>query len=262
MTAPPRRAHGRPSGTAAGAVPRARTGLAVLAGAANANFLLAPLLGTRVDLAAGVISELSVPGQPGAVWFRLGDGSAGLLCSLLALPVALGWYRSRHDRSRRDRSRHGRSRREGFGALCLGVFGVSTLLSAIVPLACAPSLGPCPASAAPAELVHDAVSVVGTLAAVVGVAALAHRARGWWLWPAVVLTALVTAGTGAYEVVTFLQGGGGAGGAAQRLQVVAVSCWVVLEVAHREPDRGPGRGRARGRVRGRARGRARGPAQG
>lgn len=200
---------------------RPRTALAVLAAVANANFLLAPLLGARVDLATGVISELSVPGQPGAAFFRLGDGTAGLLCALLALPVWRGGLR--HER---------------FRALCLAAFGLSTLVSAIVPLACAPSLGTCPASSGGAELVHDGVSVVGTLAAVLGVLELARRGRGRLLRPLAVLAALVSAGAGLYEVVTFLQGGNGGGGDSQRYQVLAVSLWVVLEVVSQGRERG------------------------
>ena len=206
---------------------RARTALAVLAGAANANFLLAPFVGARIDLSTGVISELSVPGEPGSFWFRLGDGSAGLLCAVLALPV---W---------RSRLRHAR-----FRAVCLAAFGVTTLVSAIVPLTCAPSLGVCPASSAGAELVHDGVSVVGTLGAVLGVLELAWRARGWPLKSLAVLSAAVSAGAGIYEVVTFLQGGNGGGGNSQRYQVLAVSLWVVLEVVSQSREGGTSRGGA------------------
>jgi Protein of unknown function (DUF998) len=205
---------------------RARLALAALAAVANANFLLAPLVGARVDLATGVISELSVPGQPGAVWFRLGDGTAGLLCAVLALPP------------RREAAPRAR-----FRALCLAAFGLTTLVSALVPLSCAPSLGPCPPSAAGAELVHDGVSVVGTLAAVLGGLELARRARGRVLRPLAVLAALGSVGTGAYEVVTFLLGGNGGGGSAQRVQVLAVSLWVVLEVVSRGREPGARTGR-------------------
>lgn len=204
---------------------RARIALAVLAGVANANFLLAPLVGARIDLSTGVISELSVPGEPGSLWFRFGDGTAGLLCALLALPL---W---------RSGLRHAR-----FRSLCLAAFGLTTLVSALVPLTCAPSLGVCPASSAGAELVHDGVSVIGTLGAVLGVLELAWRARGWALKPLAVLSALVSGGAGVYEVVTFLQGGNGGGGDSQRYQVLAVSLWVVLEVVSQWRERGTSRG--------------------
>ncbi|MBB2900691.1 hypothetical protein FHR75_001479 [Kineococcus radiotolerans] len=204
---------------------RTRVALATAAALANANFLLAPLVGARVDLATGVISELSVAGQPGAAWFRLGDGAAGVLCALLALPPA------------REAVRRAR-----FRALCLGVFGLTTLVSALVPLTCVPSLGPCPAPGG-ADVVHDAVSVLGTLAAVLGALALLRHARGG-LRPLAALAALGSAGTGAYQVVTFLQGGDGGGGAAQRLQVLAVSLWVVLEVVSRRERAQRGRYRA------------------
>lgn len=184
--------------------------VAALAGITNANFLLAPLVGARIDLSTGVISELSVPGEPGALWFRLGDGSAGLLSVLLAV----------------------RLRRRRFSALCLAVFGVGTFVSALVPLSCAPSLGTCPASAAGPALVHDGVSVVATAAAVAGGLELAWRARGAFRWPAIAAAA-VSAGCGVLGVVSFLQGGGGGGGASQRWQVLAVSAWVVLEAVAR-----------------------------
>lgn len=180
---------------------------AVVAAVANANFLLAGAVGARVDLEVGVISELSVPGQPGALWFRLGDGLAGLLTLLLALPF----------------------RRERVRALALAAFGLCTLVSAVVPLTCAPSLTTCPASSEAAELVHDGVSVVGTAGAVVGVLLLVLAARRTrWAVP-VVLVALANLGCGLYEVVTFFQGGNGGGGDAQRVQVLAVSAWIVLE---------------------------------
>lgn len=188
---------------------------AVVAGLANANFLLVGAVGARVDLAVGVISELSVPGQPGALWFRLGDGLTGVLCTLLALPF----------------------RRERLRALALAAFGLGTLVSALVPLTCAPSLQTCSASSEVAELVHDGVSVVGTAGAVVGVLLLARAARGTVLHVPAVLAAVANLGCGAYEVVTFFQGGNGGGGDAQRVQVLAVSAWVVLE-----PLVGPGRG--------------------
>lgn len=184
---------------------------AVVAAVANANFLLAPAVGARIDLAVGVISELSVPSEPGSVWFRLGDGTAGVLAA--ALGVVL-W---------RSGSRHAR-----FRAVCLLAFGLGTLVSAVVPVTCAPSLGPCPPSSDTAELVHDGVSVLATTGAVLGGAELAWRVRGV-LQALAVLTALVSAGCGLYEVVTFFQGGNGGGGNSQRWQVLSVSAWLVLE---------------------------------
>ncbi|PRY15925.1 DUF998 domain-containing protein [Kineococcus rhizosphaerae] len=186
--------------------------VAVVAALANANFLLAPFVGARVDLAVGVISELSVPTEPGSIWFRLGDGSAGLLTALLALPL---W---------RSGPRHAR-----FRAVCLAVFGLGTFVSALVPVTCAPSLGPCPASSVGAELVHDGVSVLGTAAAVLAGAELVWRTSGV-LRALALLVALVSTGCGLYEVVTFFQGGNGGGGDSQRWQVLAVSSWIVLEV--------------------------------
>ncbi|WP_432541647.1 DUF998 domain-containing protein [Kineococcus sp. SYSU DK002] len=186
--------------------------LAAVAALTNANFLLAPLTGSRVDLGTGVISELSVPSQPGSAWFRLGDGTAGVLGVALAV---LAW------RAVAPRAR--------FRAVCLAAFGAATLASALVPLTCAPSLGPCPASASGAAAVHDGVSVVATTAAVLGGVELAVRARGW-LRPPAVAVAAVALGCGLYEAVTFALGGTGGGGAAQRWQVLAVSAWLVLEV--------------------------------
>ncbi|WP_432510281.1 DUF998 domain-containing protein [Kineococcus sp. SYSU DK001] len=186
--------------------------LAVVAALANANFLLVPLVGSHVDLDVGVISELSVPSQPGSVWFRLGDGTAGVLGVVLAVPA----WRAVAPRAR-------------FRAVCLAAFGAATLVSALVPLTCAPSLGPCPASAAGAASVHDGVSVLATTGAVLGSVELAARARRWLRLPAVAVAAAAL-GCGLYETVTFAAGGNGGGGAAQRWQVLAVSGWLVLEV--------------------------------
>lgn len=198
-------------------VKKVLAGIAGVAGLANANFLLAPFVGARIDLTKGVISELSVPGEPGAVWFRLGDGGAGVLSVVLAVLL----------------------RRRRFSAVCLAVFGVGTFISALVPLTCAPSLGVCPASAAGPELVHDGVSVVATAAAVAGSLELAWRARGPWRWPAIAAAA-VSAGCGALGVLSFATGGGGGGGASQRWQVLAVSAWIVLEtLARRGTSRTP-----------------------
>lgn len=188
--------------------------VAVVAALANVNFLLAGPLGAHVDLGVGVISELSVSGQPGAGWFRIGDGLAGLLCVLLALPV----------------------RRERWRACALAGFGAGTFVSALVPLTCAASLTSCPPSSLGAEIVHDGVSVLGTVGAVVGVFGLVRRTRGAGRLAAGAV-ALGVVGTGAWEVVTFLAGGNGAGGAAQRVQVVAVSAWVLLEAVSGGRDR-------------------------
>jgi hypothetical protein len=188
---------------------------AVVAAVANANFLLAPAVGARIDLAVGVISELSVPSEPGSVWFRLGDGTSGVLAAALGVVLwrAAGRWGFRHAR---------------FRSLCLLAFGLGTLVSAVVPVTCAPSLGPCPPSSDTAELVHDGVSVLATTGAVLGGGELAWRARGL-LRVLAVLTALVSAGCGIYEVVTFFQGGNGGGGNSQRWQVLSVSAWLVLE---------------------------------
>ncbi|MEZ0492577.1 DUF998 domain-containing protein [Kineococcus sp. TBRC 1896] len=195
--------------------------LAVLAAVANANFLLEPVVGGRVDLAVGVVSELSVPSEPGSVWFRLGDGTSGLLGAVLGVLLwrGAGARGARHVR---------------FRALCLLAFGVGTFVSALVPITCAPSLGPCPPSSETAELVHDGVSVLATTGAVLGAGELAWRARGV-LKVLAVPTALVSAGCGLYEVVTFSQGGNGGGGDSQRWQVLAVSAWLVLEALSWRP---------------------------
>lgn len=200
----------------------------MVAGVANSNFLLAGVVGSRVDLAVGVISELSVAGQPGAGSFRLGDGLAGALTTLLGVALL------------RERVGSGGPRDPGTGqvhrglrAACLLAFGVGTLVSALVPLTCAPSLGPCPASSAGPELVHDGISVLATTGAVVGGLELVWRLRrrlGTPLGVLAIVSILGSAGAGLVQVVSFLGGGSGGGGTSQRLQVLAVSLWILLEV--------------------------------
>ena len=223
-------------GARRGAVPRVRgrgwLAVAVVAALADANFLLAGAVGSRLDLSVAVISELSAPGQPWAWLFRLGDGTAGVAAALLALPLLRGWG-------------PGRVRLRGGGLL---VFGVGTLASALVPLTCAASVQVCPSSSVGVEVLHDGVSVLGTTAAVVAALELAWSLRRRLPRPVpllALLTAAAAAGTGAWEVFSFCRGGNGGGGPAQSVQVLAVSCWLLLEgvvvagAGRRVPVRGP-----------------------
>ncbi|NAZ80298.1 DUF998 domain-containing protein [Kineococcus sp. R8] len=176
--------------------------VAVVAAVANANFLLAGPLGSPLDLGRDVISDLSAAGQPGAGWFRLGDAVAGLGSAVLAVPLLRSAVRARRLR-----------------AAALLAFGVGTLVSALVPVS---------ASA----LLHDGVSVAGTAGALGGVVVLAWCHRERLPRPHALLTLLaaaLTVATGVWEVLTFAAGGNGGGGNAQRVQVCALSAWLVLE---------------------------------
>lgn len=176
--------------------------VAAVAAVANANFLLAGPLGSPLDLSREVISDLSAAGQPGAGWFRLGDAVAGLGSAVLALPLLRSAVRARRTR-----------------AAALLAFGIGTFVSAVV-------------SVSASELLHDAVSVLGTAGALAGVVALAWCSRDRLPGPFALLAAAaaaLTVATGFWEVVTFAAGGNGGGGNAQRVQVCALSAWLVLE---------------------------------
>ena len=191
--------------------------VAVVAAVANGNFLLAGPLGSPLDLGRDVISDLSAAGQPGAGWFRLGDAVAGLGSALVAFPLLRSGVRARRPR-----------------AVALLAFGLGTFVSAVV-------------SVSTSELLHDGVSVLGTAGALAGVVVLAWCSRDRLPRPFPVLALLaaaLTVATGFWEVVTFFAGGNGGGGNAQRVQVCALSAWIVLEAVDvvragaREPQEG------------------------
>ncbi len=196
-------------------LPTVRRGGALLlttgavAAVVNANFLLDRVVGSPVDLGTGVISELSVHGLPGWWLFRLGDGSTGVLGALLGFAA---W----------------RSGRRVTGVASV-VFGVGTLLSALIPLSCAPSLGGCVGDD-PTGFVHDLVSTVGTAGAIVAAAMLVHELRGRSrvLRGTALLVALGTALPGLGQTIDAASGGSG-GGIVQQVQVLAVSGWLLLE---------------------------------
>ena len=192
---------------------RARwTVVGVLAGLLNANFVLEHLLPGVRDVA---ISGLSVRGQPWSTAFRVGDGLSGVLVALLGAALL---------RSGR------RPRRRRVAAVLVLAAGVTTWVSAVVPLSCAATVSPACAGSSPgataplANLVHDGVSIAGTTAAIVAAALLASatttRER-----VAHALALAAAAGLGLALVVGAHGTVPGWFGAVQRAQVVVLSVW-------------------------------------
>ncbi len=188
--------------------------MGALAGLLNANFVLERLLPGVRDVA---ISVLSVPGQPWSTAFRVGDGVSGALVALLGAALL-----------RTARS----SRRLRAAAVLVLVTGVTTWVSAVVPLSCPATASPSCAGAGPgatpplANLVHDGVSILGTTAAIIAAALLAAATtRGQRVAHAV--TFVLAAGLGLALAV----GARGAVpdwfGVVQRTQVGALSVWFV-----------------------------------
>lgn len=183
-----------------------------LAGLLNANFVLERQLPVVRDLA---ISGLSVPGQPWSVAFRLGDGVSGALVAVLGVALLRGAHRARRLRA---------------AAVLVLATGVTTWVSALVPLRCVATVSPACAGASPgaapplANLVHDGVSIVGTTAAIIAAALLAAATtRGQRVAHAVAFVVSATLGlalaVGAPGTVPDWFG------AVQRTQVVTLSLW-------------------------------------
>ncbi len=172
-----------------------------------------------LDVLNGYVSELSARDQPGSTLFRTGDAVAGLLAVAAA---ALG-----------ARDQRQRWALVGWGGLA--VFGASTMIDVTwTPMDCATFID---SGCAVRELVgtvslphelHAATSSLAIAGALVAMGALGLAARdvpvavpprAAWTWFSV--TAFATVAT-----LVALMGGSWAG-VAQRLQVLAISTWLV-----------------------------------
>jgi hypothetical protein len=205
---------------------RSTSGLAlgVLACVLNVSFVLESLLPGGVRVGATVVSDLSAPGRPWSWLFRTADIGSGA-CLLLLCVVLL---------ARRPRV-GARSARIAWVAAtgATAVFAVSTVVAAAVTETCAPSFDPsCPGSmtdASTTDLVHDAVSSVGSTAGVLAALAFAvvlRRTR----WLAVLHGAAFAAAASSGLVFVAWQAGphDDLSGWAQRVQIVALSAWFVV----------------------------------
>jgi hypothetical protein len=198
--------------------------LGVLAGVLNLSFVLESLLPGPARVGVTVVSDLSVPGRPWSWLFRAAD--AGSALCLLALCVLL---------LRRRSSAGPRPARVAWVAatVATAVFAVSTLVAATVTETCAASSDPsCPSDVAQAsttDLVHDAVSSVGSTAGVLAALVLAvvlRRTR--WLAGLHGAAFAAAAASGLLFVAWQAQPHDDLFGWAQRVQIVVLSAWFVV----------------------------------
>jgi hypothetical protein len=215
--------------------------LGVLSAASNCAFLVRAASGSRLDPVNSFISELEVPGQPASGFFRWASVLSGLLAVLFAVGL-------------RPRLPPGRLAVAGCAALAL--FGLAGAVDALVPMDCAPSASVLCLRAEQDDPVswlasaHTWFDAAGTVAVLASLWLLGRHLRGrpgWRLAAGAGSTGFVwlTLGSGVLAAMSYWYVPGL--GVVQRLQVLAVSAWLVLlaAVQFREPDgAGPVRGPA------------------
>jgi hypothetical protein len=198
--------------------------LGISACALNLSFVLESLLPGPAHVGATVVSDLSVPGRPWSWLFRAADIGSG--ACLMALCVVLLAHRPRAA-ARADRAAWLAA------TLATAVFAVSTVVAASVTETCAPLADPsCPATMAEAsttDLVHDAVSSVGSTAGVLAAlifAVVLRRTR--WLAALHGAAFAAAASSGLLFVAWQAQPQDDLSGWAQRVQIIALSAWFVV----------------------------------
>jgi hypothetical protein len=225
-----------------------------LAGVAAAlcysSFLVAPLLGSRLDIVNSYVSEVETAGQPDSHFFRATSAAAGVLIVLFALrlrrlPDRSGWCR--------------------YGRLCLSLAGLASIVDSAIPMRCNPSANvACPGrprvTSVPDELrdPHTLSSVVGVVAAVAAVLLIGTHLYRRRVWPplgrAGQLVGLAFAGLAGLDVPLAFAGHGF--GISERLHVLLFSGWLAalslrlsrITPPTAPPAAGPSAGR-RGRYR-------------
>jgi hypothetical protein len=196
----------------------------MLACALNLSFVLEPLLPGSAHVGATVVSDLSAPGRPWSWLFRAADIGSGIC--LLMLCVVLVVHRPRTS-----------ARSTGIAwmaaTVATSVFAVSTVVAAAVTETCAPAFDPsCPGSVAEAsttDLVHDAVSSVGSTAGVLAALAFAVVLRRTpWLATLHGAAFTAAASSGLLFVAWQAQPDDTLSGWPQRVQILALSAWFVV----------------------------------
>ncbi|MGE0027856.1 MAG: DUF998 domain-containing protein [Thermoleophilia bacterium] len=193
----------------------------VLAAVAYAGFLF-DLFDDAGGLDLSVVSSLETSGEPEAGLLRTLDVVSGLLTlalvPFLAAALPPGRWRA-------------------VTAWSLVVFAAGGILAALVPLPCADGTPGCPAGAGERAqaAVHDAATVVSTLAVLLSAAAVVMALRrtgpAWMTWAALLVVA-VGVTTGVAYVIADLASADDAVGIAQRLQILCVSAWLVCIGVH------------------------------
>lgn len=204
--------------------------LGVGAGLLNVNFLVEWVLPHHSPVAVTVVSDLAASGQPWNWAFRVGDAlSAGLLLVLCRLAL-----------TSRTRARTLAWRA---AIVLLLAFAASTLLAVVFPEHCTVAAGrECrEATSGGWDVVHDAISSIGTTAGVLAAAVFAWATRRSRALARLHLLAFVLAGALGLVFVT-AQAGDRAEllGWTQRAQIVVLSAWYVVvgvSVALRRPRR-------------------------
>lgn len=140
----------------------------VAAGVVYSAFLVAPLLGTRLDPGRSFVSELAALDQPHGLAFRVVDAVVGLVVVVAGVQLVHGT----------------RVPAVRWAGAALGLFGVATLLDVAAPMTCAPSADPACAAAeasrsALAFGLHELAGVASNGAAVLAAVLLVlARSRG------------------------------------------------------------------------------------
>ena len=195
--------------------------LGLLSAASNCAFLFRALSGSQLDPLNSFISELEVPGQPDSSVFRW----ASLLSAVLTVVFAAGLFL---------RLPRGRPGVNGCGALAL--FGAAGVVDALIPMDCAPSAsvmclrtqeGP----TSWLDSAHTWFDAIGTLALLASLWLLGRHLRPHRDWRAVAAVGRtgfrwLTAVSGVVTVMSLRYSPGL--GVAQRLQVLAISGWLVV----------------------------------
>lgn len=197
-------------------------GIAGLAAAVLSNdFLLAGPLGSRLNAADSLVSELAVVGQPTSGPLRLADLACGLLVVVLAAGLIL------HLPHQPSTLAVG---------LLLAASGVASMTELAFPMPCTPSTGlacrHAVAAVSPATLVHQAhaassaVTMTTLVLAMLGLSRL-PAVRRPWRWPARASAAcgVVVIGLNLAELPLLASGGHGVGVVERLLQVVS-SVWL------------------------------------
>ena len=237
-----RRPHQLPLPLPSAVLGRTRTSrwwlVGALSGLLNLNFLFELSDPGRLPIGRSAVSDLQAGGHRLAGLLRTGDALSAALCLVLALGLLLGSLDVSHVRRHAPAWRRWRSVRvqhrlvlaAGVGT---AVYGLGTLLAAVLPLSCAETADAvCAAEARAGRLpwtdgLHDGVSVLGTTSAIVAALLLllvrhqravlraCHGALG-----------SLAGGLGVAMSVVLAEQAPGWFGWAQRVQIVALSMWV------------------------------------
>ncbi len=207
-----------------------------VAGAANANFLLHPFVGSPLAPSSTAISLLSAPGQPAAGAFRAADLTAGVLALALAAgTAATGSARGSGGGGGAGRRVAAVAETAGLAAFGVGTVGAAAITPTPGRVRRSHTAGSTAPARSPRDVVHDAVSILASVGTVVGCTALPalvgrSRVAGTGSrgpLTAALLAVAVVAVTVA-EAATDVAGVRSGSGWLQRAEVAAASGWLAV----------------------------------